>query len=61
MTSVAYKRLDYKKRANSNLVSDRSSFLANKTEACIRSICVKYYSDKFLSETKLQNCLIRVT
>ena len=30
-TGVAYKRLTYKTRANSNLNADQSNFLANKT------------------------------
>ena len=57
-TGVAYKRLTYKTRANSNLNADQSNFFANKTEASFRIICVTYYSDKFPPETKLENCLL---
>ena len=39
-TRVAYKRLAYKKRASSNLIADRSNFLANKTARLILELCM---------------------
>ena len=47
-----------KKRANSNLNADRSNFLGNQTVACLRTLYVKYYSDKLALKTKLQNCFL---
>ena len=47
-----------KKRPNSNLNADRSDFLAKQTEACLRILYVKYYSDKLAFKTKLQNCFL---
>ena len=55
-TGVAYKTLTYKTRANSNLNADQSNFLANETVMLVLELYVKYYSDKFSPETKLENC-----
>ena len=57
---VAYKRLVYIKRANSNLIADQNNSFSCKRycEACFRIICVKNYWDKFAPETKLQNYLL---
>ena len=48
--------LHIKKRASSNLNADRSKFLANKIARLV--LGYKYYSDKFATETKLENCIL---
>ena len=57
---VAYKRLAYKKRTDSNLIAHRDNKFSCKRscEACVRTIYVKKYLDKFVPETKCQNCLL---
>ena len=39
-TGVDYKRLAYNKRPNSNLIADRSNFLANKTVRLVLELYV---------------------